>query len=109
MNIDTARAALLATIPEDARDSAAAYLDETPYAEGEPVPIERGAEPATERIYLGFVDLAPGHNWGHACLYIRCGKRLRIDQARLPPQLAKGRVLTLVSAGASVPKWALLG
>jgi hypothetical protein len=109
MDIDTARAALLATIPAGARDSAAAYLDETPYAEGEPVPAERGAEPAAEPLYLGFVDLEPGRNWGHACLYVHCGKRVRTDQARLPPQLAEGRRLTLVSAGANVPEWALFG
>jgi hypothetical protein len=108
MDLETARAALLAAVPEDARDSAAAYLDETPYAEGEPVPVERGAEPASERLYLGFVDLEPGRNWGHACLYVRCGKNVRTEQARLPPRLAEGRALTLVSAGTNVPEWALL-
>jgi hypothetical protein len=99
----------LAAIPDRYRDTAIAYLDETPYEPGEPVPVAGRSVPAEERLRLGFVDCEAGRNWAHACLYVRCGAdEVRVDAGSLPPALAgTGRRLTVLAAGPKVPAWAL--
>ena len=85
-----------------------AYLDETPYEPGEPVPAPSGAAPAGERLHLGFVDCEAGRNWGHACLYVRCGaEEVQVVEGTLPPRLDPGRRLTALAAGKLVPPWAV--
>ena len=65
-------------------------------------------EPAAERLHLGFIDCEAGRNWGHACLYVRCGAEVRVDEGTLPPRLASaGRRLTVLAVGQQVPSWAV--
>ena len=102
---------MLAAVPTDRAVTAVAYLDETPYRPGEPVPLDGRSVPAEEELYLGFVDCEAGRNWGHECVYVRCGAGgVRADPGRLPPQPqleGAGRRLTVLSVGPGVPAWAV--
>ena len=73
------------------------------------MPVAGQLVPADERLHLGFVDCEAGRNWGHACLYVRCGaEEVRVDAGTLPPRLeSTGRRLTVLAVGTPVPPWAI--
>jgi hypothetical protein len=102
---------VLEAVPADRAETAVAYLDETPYRQGEPVPLDGRTVPAEEELYLGFVDCEAGRNWGHECVYVRCGAGgVSVDTGSLPPQpllQGSGRRLAVLSVGPRVPAWAV--
>lgn len=118
VDLAEAIAATLAAVPDDCRDTAAAYVHERPLAPGTVLLVDRQPEVVHTAIYLGFVDCQAGKNWGHRCRYVRCkvadvpmdGETVSVTEAQFPPTLKDGRIEWAAHfVGRNVPDWALLG
>ncbi len=96
MTVDypAACAAVLHAVPAAAA-AATAAIDPQPYAAGEPVGIDRSFRPADGPLWLGFIDLEPGRNWGHRALtvVVHGDGRVEVTDAQFPPAFVEGRRL----------------
>jgi hypothetical protein len=109
---EQARVAIIASIPHGARQNAAAYMAEGSFAENETLSVDRRPYIVPAPAFLGFVDLQPGRNWSHDCLYIWCriaNDTVEVQPGAFPPGLPEHRRLILLSAGPEVPPWAIAG
>jgi hypothetical protein len=119
MTAHEAAAAVLATLSEQERQSAAVYLDVRRVEAGETVDVGGSEVRAPWPAFVGFVDLAPEENWGHRCRYVFVPRDATADGDEAPPEpvmvdaqfppFLRGAADTLrvVSVGPTVPTWAL--
>ena len=108
MDRAAAERAILAAIPPDRASQAVAFIADSELAAGETVLLDRQPFVVPRPLFLGFIDLQPGANWGHLCRYVLCnvaddGVELRFG--RFPPESGARRMVTL-SVGPDVPTWA---
>jgi hypothetical protein len=103
-----AEQAIVAAIPPDRARSAVASIVDGALEAGDTVLLDRQPFVVPRPIWLGFIDLEPGRNWAHACLYVLCdadGGGAETRFARFPPQ-AGGRRMVTLRVGEDVPAWA---
>ncbi len=86
---------MLHAVPAAAAGVAVVAIDPQSYAKGDPVGIDRTFRPADAPLWLGFIDLEPGRNWGHRALtvIVRDDGSVEVRDAQFPPALADGRRL----------------
>jgi hypothetical protein len=86
--VEDLRAAALAQLTEQERQSCLVYLASPPVARGETLSFPRVSFDCPWDGYLTFVDLDPMANWSHACCYIcidsEAERAHRVD-AQFPP------------------------
>jgi len=106
MTFQEAKQTVVALVPRECRSGAIAYIDETPYEQGETISIDGRGESTCDRVFLGFIDCHAGSDWAHRCMYVRChvaDDRVEAVEARLPPRLhGTGRQLTIAAIGRRV-------
>lgn len=106
MNRHEAETAIRAAVPP--AQTAAAYIGRDTVAAGERLRIDRRDVVLDRAIFLGFIDLQAGGNWGHPCLYVFCNladQEIQTFPGQFPPE---GRQLQPVAVGAGVPDWAVM-
>ena len=111
MNVDQARAAILAAVPHSFERMAAAYIADRCFAPGEILSLDRQPFAVDREIHFGFIDLEAGRNWAHACmcvLYNCADHGIEIRPLSFPPELGGDRRLVLIGVGDDVPGWAIL-
>jgi hypothetical protein len=111
MDLAGAIAATVSAIPEEDQLTSVAYVAEAPFVPGDVLYVDRHREVVSRPIYLGYVDCQAGKNWGHRCIYVRCGivdSAVEVSEARFPPTVETGpRRFTAQSIGTNVPSWAV--
>ena len=111
MNVDQARAAILAAVPHSFARTAAAYIADRCFAPGEILSLDRQPFTVDREIHFGFIDLEAGRNWAHACMCVLCNcadHGIEIRPLSFPPELGGDRRLVLIGVGDDVPAWAIL-
>ena len=111
MNVDQARAAILAAVPHSFARTAAAYIADRCFAPGEILSLDRQPFTVDREIHFGFIDLEAGRNWAHACMCVLCNcadHGIEIRPLSFPPELGGDRRLVLIGVGDDVPDWAIL-
>jgi hypothetical protein len=105
-------AATVSAVPPEDQETAVAYLAEEPIEPGDMLYVDRQPEAVEIRTFLGYVDCQAGRNWGHRCIYVRCGvddSSVQLTSASFPPTLGRGRLRFVPHAiGKNVPSWAVL-
>jgi hypothetical protein len=111
VDLSQVKSAIVAAVPPESRDTAVAYVVESPFLPGEEIPIDRRSERTSKPVYLGFIDLQPGQNWTHLCRYVLGGvddNSVEIRNASFPPSMSGSqRRFTPVWVGRDVPRWAV--
>lgn len=111
MNIDQARAAIVAAVPHGFARTAAAYIADRRFVPGEILSLDRQPFTVDREIHFGFIDLEAGRNWAHACMYVLCNcadDGIEIRPLSFPPELGGDRRLVVIAVGDDVPDWAIL-
>jgi len=111
VNVDQARAAILAAVPRGFARTAAAYIADRCFARGEILSLDRQPFTVDRQIHFGFIDLEAGRNWAHACMCVLCNSAdhgIEIRPLSFPPELGGDRRLVLIVVGDDVPDWAIL-
>ena len=111
MNVDQARAAILAAVPRSFERTAAAYIADRCFAPGDILSLDRQPFTVDREIHFGFIDLEAGRNWAHACMCVLCNcadHGIEIRPLSFPPELGGDRRLVLIGVGEDVPGWAIL-
>jgi hypothetical protein len=103
-----AEAAIRAAVPPEQARTAVAYIGRATVAGDERLRIDRREVVLSRPVFLGFIDLLAGANWGHPCLYVFCnlaGQEIQIRLGQFPPE---NRLLTPIAVGSEVPEWAVM-
>jgi len=111
VNVDQARAAIVAAVPRGSERTAAAYIADRCFAPGDILSLDRQPFAVDREIHFGFIDLEAGRNWAHACKCVLCNcadDGIEIRPLSFPPELGGDRCLVLIVAGDDVPDWAIL-
>ena len=111
MNVDQARAAILAAVPRGFARTAVAYITDRCFAPGEILSLDRQPFTVDREIHFGFVDLEAGRNWAHPCMCVLCNcadDGIEIRPLSFPPELGGDRRLVVIAVGDDVPDWAIL-
>ena len=111
MNVDQARAAILAAAPHSFARTAAAYIADRCFAPGDILSLDRQPFTVDREIHFGFIDLEAGRNWAHACKCVLCNcadHGIEIRPLSFPLELGGDRRLVLIGVGEDVPGWAIL-
>jgi len=111
VNVDQARAAILAAVPHSFVRTAAAYIADRCFAPGEILSLDRQPFTVDREIHFGFIDLEAGRNWAHACMCVLCNcadHGIEIRPLSFPPELGGDSRLVLIGVGDDVPDWAIL-
>ena len=111
MNVDQARAAILAAVPRDFERTAAAYIADRCFAPGDILSLDRQPFTVDREIHFGFIDLEAGRNWAHACKCVLCNctdDGVETRPLSFPPELGGDRRLIVIAVGNDVPNWAIL-
>ena len=111
MNVDRARAAILAAVPRSFERTAAAYIADRCFAPGDILSLDRQPFTVDREIHFGFIDLEAGRNWAHACKCVLCNcadHGIEIRPLSFPLELGGDRRLVLIGVGEDVPGWAIL-
>jgi hypothetical protein len=111
VNVDQARAAILAAVPRDFERTAAAYIADRCFAPGDILSLDRQPFTVDREIHFGFIDLEAGRNWAHACKCVLCNcpdDGVETRPLSFPPELGGDRRLIVIAVGNDVPNWAIL-
>jgi len=111
VNVDQARAAILAAVPHSFARTAAAYIADRSFAPGDILSLDRQPFTVDREIHFGFIDLEAGRNWAHACMCVLCNcadHGIEIRPLSFPLELGGDRRLVLIGVGEDVPGWAIL-
>ena len=111
MNVDQARAAIVAAVPVGFARTAVAYIADRCFAPGDILSLDRQPFSVDREIHFGFIDLEAGRNWAHACKCVLCNcadNGVEIRSLSFPPELGGDRHLVVIAAGDDVPNWAVL-
>jgi len=111
VNVDQARAAILAAVPRSFERTAAAYIADRCFAPGDILSLDRQPFTVDREIHFGFIDLEAGRNWAHACKCVLCNcadHGIEIRPLSFPLELGGDRRLVLIGVGEDVPGWAIL-
>jgi len=103
-----AEAAIRAAVPPALVRTAVAYIGRDTVASGERLRIDRRDVVLGRAVFLGFIDLQAGANWGHASLYVFCNvvdRKIETWPGQFPPE---NRRLQPVAVGPDVPDWAVM-
>ena len=109
MTREQAQNAIVTAVPPEFRRTAVAYIAEGSCAAGEVLSLDRQDYTCRQPMFLGFIDLDSGRNWGHACLYVLCHQSGGVETrpGMFPPALTGDRRLVAISAGEAAPDWAI--
>ena len=111
MNVDQARAAILAAVPRGFARTTVAYIADRCFAPGEILSLNRQPFTVDRAIHFGFIDLEAGRNWAHACKCVLCNcadNGIEIRPLSFPPELGGDKHLVVITIGDDVPDWAIL-
>ena len=111
MNVDQARAAILAAVPRGFARTTVAYIADRCFAPGEILSLNRQPFTVDRAIHFGFIDLEAGRNWAHACKCVLCNcadDEIEIRPLSFPPELGGDKRLVVITIGDDVPDWAIL-
>ena len=111
MNVDQARAAILAAVPRGFARTAVAYIADRCFAPGEILSLDRQPFTLDREIHFGFIDLEAGRNWAHACMCVLCNcadDGIEMRPLSFPPDLGGERRLVVIAVGDDVADWAIL-
>jgi hypothetical protein len=92
-------------------EKAIIYLDHTPKSPADHVTAGDFMIDMPWNGHIAFVDLEPGVNWGHTCLYLALqsdGDTVIQFPARMPPFIKDGNHdFRLLQRGSHAPEWAV--
>jgi hypothetical protein len=111
VNVDQARAAIVAAVPRGFVRTAATYIADRCLASGDILSLDRQPFTVDREIHFGFIDLEAGRNWAHSCQCVLCNcadDGVEIRPLSFPPELGGNRRLVLIVVGDDVPDWAIL-
>jgi len=102
---------VLAQVPEERRSHSVVYLDRTLKPAGSEVELDFKRLRLDAPTAIGFIDLDPEMNWGHACRYVlvnaETGQHHNIE-AHFPPFLRQTiPSLIMLFKGDKIPDWAV--
>ena len=102
---------VLAQLPQTRRECSVVYLDKQMRPAGSDIEVDYKKVLLDQPTVVGFIDLEPEMNWGHACRYvlvnIESGEHRNID-AHFPPFLRENSSdLIVLFKGNKVPPWAV--
>jgi hypothetical protein len=94
-------------------DQSIVYLSYQPVRAGTQMQVGDVSMNVPWAAHLVFIDLEPGLNWGHECLYVaigpRAGQALEVH-GRIPPFLKPGPLtFRALWRGTGAPEWAVEG
>jgi len=109
VNRKEAEGVIREAVPPSLARAAAAYIADESVPAGARMRIDRRDVLFDRAVFLGFIDLEPGRNWGHNCLYVFCNlgdAGVETRSGQFPPQGAQMKALAI---GPDVPNWAVIG